>query len=164
MYSGARMVLSFEEKQPSKMPRRLSKASTRSQRKRSFFEIVGPQSSVGEYGSYGAFASHNFAGDPHGMRSRKNPLATMEFAGRRMPSREMYVRSPTTMLAPMPFKDQLRPSRSMQADESKSCAQRAMIKYNLSIDEAGKYQQFIRLLSTFESSIFYLGNLLLQAQ
>ena len=72
--------------------------------------------------------------------------------GRRAMQRELYARTPTASLAPIQVKEQLRPNRSIQIEEPKACAQRVMIKYNLAPEEATKYQQFIRLLSTFESS------------
>eukprot|EP00826_Nyctotherus_ovalis_P029675 TRINITY_DN2352_c0_g1_i7.p1 TRINITY_DN2352_c0_g1~~TRINITY_DN2352_c0_g1_i7.p1 ORF type:complete len:111 (+),score=16.09 TRINITY_DN2352_c0_g1_i7:236-568(+) len=35
-------------------------------------------------------------------------------------------------------------------DKSKALAQRAMLKYNLSSEEVAKYQEFIKLLATFD--------------
>ncbi len=41
----------------------------------------------------------------------------------------------------------------MQIDEAKGCTQRAMLKYGLSPEEGNKYQQFLKLLATFDASI-----------
>jgi len=97
-------------------------------------------------------ASQYINPEAYGMQASRK-FGAMEYMERKVLSREGYPRPNTQNLGAAQSINFAKASKSLQFDETNIRTQKAMLKYNLSPEEANKYQQFIRLVSTFEQGI-----------